>query len=340
MNNNSLYFVYNRRADAPEQTVEILIPDIIPENVSYSYQPQFQEQGLLGRRSPVFLYTGGSAKSYSFNLSLHEDILSSVQITENGTTFTPSSIIELIDRLKMLAYPIIDISGTTRYPQMYFELGELAGYGIVSIDVSWKKPFRNARYINADVSFNITVEEEIEMPTEPETRSQETSFEDIVYDYKISLNLSQAEAERLVEGLGPAYQGSVEDFIRENDVSQAALNIKEELAIENYDYQVQRINSVFGLFKENAGEEVDIDLEIFEAVNSFSYETLYTEDETEAEQIKDLKDAFRDYLDYYYDDVSTDMTRDEYYQVLDSIFTALENLQKFAEEIYGYGQSS
>lgn len=337
---DNLYFVYNARAKDPGQRVEILVPKILPDAIQYNYQPNFQSQSLIGRRSPVFLYTGGSPRTYNFSLKIHEDILDSVLITENGRTFKPESIVQLVDHFKMLAYPITETNGTIKYPQMYFEIGEIAGYGIVKVSVSWEKPFRDLRYIQATVTFDVTVETEVSMPTEPQIGFQETDWQNLVYDYKINLNMTEQEAELLVQRLGPAFNSNVADLISEGEISQFARTIKQEVAVNNFNYQVERIQNIYSLFKTATGQETIEELAMFKEIESFTYEQLVTKDGTDAKEIRKIKNSFRDYLDYYYDNINTKMTRDEYFQVLDSVFTLLENLQKYAEEIYGYGQSS
>ena len=234
-------------------------------------------------------------------------------------------------------------NSTTFFPQVYFELGELAGYGIVNVSVNWQKPFRDMRYVNASLSFEITIESDAELPTEPErptSRRQEVSFESLVYEYKVNLGLTDEQAKRLVNDLGAANTLSVEDFIAQNDISDNAKNIKRGLAESNFNYTVQRVENVFETFRTATGREVITDLEIFNTIKDFTYEQLITPDKRGKNKIKEAKDAFKKYLDYYYNNENTSMTRDEYNQVLDSVFLMLEKLEELAEEIVGYGASS
>lgn len=338
---DELYFVYNARSDNPLERVEISLP-FIPETVKYNYQPNFQEQSLLGRLSPVFLYSNGSAKTYGFSINVHEDILDEVKVTKEGLPKRPDNIIELVDYIKMLSYPISKVGQPVFFPQVYFQLGELAGYGIVNVAVNWQKPYTDSRgrYVMASLSFEVTIEQPVSMPTQPETRPQEIGFESLVYDYKVSLNLTDDQARRLVKGLGPAYTGTVEDFIKENDVTDFVRNLKREAAVENFNYQVQRLQNVYKVFQDATGRGIIEDLKSFKEIGNFSYEQLVTADTSDAKEIKRIKDSFRKYLDYYYNSENTRMTRQEYFQVLDSVFLMLENLQKYAEEIYGYGASN
>lgn len=338
---SELYFIYNARAEQARERVEIAIDKIIPDMVKYQYQPNFEEQSLLGRRSPVFLYTAGSKKTFDFSLKFHQDFLNLVRITENGESFQPTSIVEFVEHLKMLSYPMTRTSGETSFPQIYFELGELSGYGYVNVSVSWEKPWsvQTKNYMMATISFSVTVEKSVSPPTEPQTRTESVEYADLFYDYKISSNITQDEAEDLAERLGVAFTGSVEDLISNGEVSQFATAIQKGIATENYDFQVERLKNIYELFRTSTGEELPEDLEDFKEVTSFDYEELYTRDSTDAEAIKDMKKAFKGYLDYYYDDVNTRMTRDEYYEVIESVFTTLERLQEYAEEIYGYGES-
>lgn len=337
-----LYFVYNARAEQARERVEIAIDEIIPDMVKYQYQPNFQEQSLLGRRSPIFLYTGGSKKTYDFSLKFHQDFLNLVHITKNGETYKPESLVEFVEELKMLSYPMSKTSGEVSFPQIYFELGELSGYGFVTVSVNWEKPWsvQTKNYMMATISFNVTVEKSVSPPTEPQTRTESVSYSDLIYDYKISTNITREEAEDLADRLGSAFTGSVEDLISSGQVSQFVSTIQEGIATENYEYQVERLKTIYKLFRTSTGEELPADLATFKEASKFTYEELYTEDETDARAIKKMKDSFRKYLDYYYDEVNTTMTRDEYYEVLDNVFTTLERLQQYAEEVYGYGESS
>ena len=337
-----LYFVYNARAEQARQKVEIVIDEIIPDMVKYQYQPNFQEQSLLGRRSPIFLYTGGSKKTYDFSLKFHQDFLNLVHITKNGETYQPTSIVDFVEELKMLSYPITETGGQTSFPQIYFELGELAGYVFVTVSLSWEKAWsvQTKNYMMATISFSVTVEKDVTLPTEPQTRTESVTYADLIYDYKISTNITREQAEDLAERLGSAFTGSVEDLISSGEITQFATVIKESVATENFDFQKERLSNIYKLFQTSDGLEFSEDLETFKEVLNYSYEDLYTEDEKDAKAIKKAKNAFKKYLDYYFDEVNTTMTRDEYYEVYDNVFTTLERLQQYAEEIYGYGESS
>lgn len=336
-----LYFAYNPRSNNPLERIEIEMP-FIPDTVKYNYQANFQEQSVLGRLSPVFLYSSGSTKTYGFSIPVHEDILDEVKITKNGRPQKPKNVVDLVDYLKMLSYPISRIGQPVFFPQVYFMLGELAGYGIVNVSVNWAKPFfeNKGRYSNAVINFEVTIEQPVSMPTEPLVVNEETEFETLIYDYKIRFDLTDEQAREVVRGLGAAYTGTVEDFISQNDVSDFVRNIKRDAAIESFDYQKQRIANIYQTFQTATGREFIEDLEIFKEVTGYNYQTLVTSDKTDAEQIKKIKDNFRKYLDYYYNNENTKMTREEYFQVLDSVFLMLEELQKLAEEIQGYAASN
>jgi len=336
-----LYFIYNARSSNALEKVEIAIDKIIPDMVKYSYRANFQEQSLLGRRSPVFLFTNNSEKSYEFGLKFHQDFLNLVKITKNGETYQPESIVDFVEELKMLSYPANSLTREITFPQIYFELGELSGYGFVKVSVNWEKPWsvQTKNYMMATINFSVTIEESVSPPTEAQTRTESVEYDSLFYDYKISTNLTEEEAQDLKDRLGSSYMGSVEDLISNSNVTQFALAFKESIATENYDYQVERLKNVYKLFQTSTGQELPKDLRIFLELSSYSYEDLYTEDSTDAKAINKAKNAFRSYLDDYFEDINTRMTRDEYYEVLDNVFTTLERLQQYAEELYRYGES-
>lgn len=162
----------------------------IPDSVSYSYNANFTSQSFLGRKSPIFIYSNGSKKAYSFSIAMSEDILDSVTIMKDGQKKKPVDLIELVDNIKMLSYPVKTINGIVSFPQTFFQVGLLSGYGIIQTSIEWKKPFRNGHYINVSISFDITVEKDITMP-KLTTIYQQVESEGIFYDLIMRVDLSE-----------------------------------------------------------------------------------------------------------------------------------------------------
>lgn len=317
-----LYFIYD--ADSND-SIEISL-DILPDTVNYSYTPGFEEQSLLGRLSPIFMYKSGSAKTYSFSIKIHQDL-----INEDFITF--------VDKIKMLSYPKKKVDNTLGLPKVYFQLGELAGYCIVQTSISWEKPYAitNGHYAMATIQFTLTVEREI-VSSEINIIEIENKAE-IVYSSLTQSGLNFDQASNIAELLtAQGYDFSISDLVVMNSEIVAA---QKELAEQNYDYQIQRLQNVFTAFsKANAGELLG-DIDIIRALkdSNYDYQELTTSDDSESEIIKKAKDQFESFLDDYYDQNKT-MTREEYNLIFDEVYTILENLQTIAEEIGGYAASN
>ena len=104
--------------------VEEIIIDLIPQEITYIYTPNFQEQSTLGRLSPLYSYINGSDKKIAFSVKLHEDLGSIRQVYE--------TLDGLVSKLKSLSYPsktggaLEDVSLSS---------GEIAGKSIVKTSV-------------------------------------------------------------------------------------------------------------------------------------------------------------------------------------------------------------
>ena len=62
---DKVYLVYNAHSN---NRIEIAMP-FIPDSVSYNYNANFTSQSFLGRKSPIFIYSNGSKKAYSFSIA-------------------------------------------------------------------------------------------------------------------------------------------------------------------------------------------------------------------------------------------------------------------------------
>lgn len=175
MGRTNLYIYY---LDKDKKSKEIRIKSI-PEKISYSRTPEFSDISFLGRFSPVYVYKQGSAEVYTFSVTIHEDDL--VGNEKN----LEKRITHFVEDLKEVSFPV-ESTGKVK-PQYrkknddklfpYFQIGEIIGHGIIEVEASWRPPFRNGRYIVADLSFKVTIEERLEK-VEPLIKQAE-SGEDI-----------------------------------------------------------------------------------------------------------------------------------------------------------------
>jgi hypothetical protein len=324
----TLYIVYdmgNKNGNLSEITLKVL-----PESLAYSYSPNFQTQNLLGRLSPIYLYTGGSKKSYSFSIDIHEDILDKTKY---------KNITEFVDQVKSLSYPRLTTSGTLELAKVYFQLGEISGYGIVNTSTKWNKPFRNGRYVMATISFDITIEEKVEQ-VEVKTIPTKVNDVELIYEYKIASGFTQEEFNDVRALLASGgYSTEISDFTTVGP-SDALVKRNEEYARQEFDYQRQRLANIYGIFATADGTQKVKDIAIFKSRDLRNVYKLYTEDNSEAESIKEAKENFLKYMEYYYENVDRTMTPEEREFIENEVISILDSLQVLAEEIVGYGASN
>jgi hypothetical protein len=338
--NDRVYFIYNPKS---KDKIEISFP-FIPDEMSYSYSANFQSQNVLGRISPVFLYTNGSAIVYAFSVNFHEDLLPQTSVIygdiekelSKDKNTTNMNIVDFVEKIKMLSYPIKNNFNEISFTQVYFQLGEIAGYGFVKTSIQWQKPYRNGHYTNCSISFEFTQEIPIQMP-ELQIKRAKTTFDDLVYDYQISLNISASEARTFVANLNDlGYNTSISDLLKGSEIST---NARINLAKKEYDYTVARLEKIYGIFASGRGDQNNKKLELIHELNKNSnqyilnnYTQFTTNNDEESKKIKDIKENFLKYLDYYYNDVNKNMTRAQFEAVKNEVFGLLEDLQRNAEE--------
>lgn len=320
-----VYLLYD--PDGTEQ-MEVTIP-FIPETLEHSYNAEFQEQSLLGRLSPIYVYSGNSKETLSFSLKIHEDL-----IIEQGQF---ESIVDFVEALKRFSYPRADKS----FPMAYFSLGEKTGRGIIEITPSWSKPFRNGHYAVVDLSFNITIEE----PIAPITLSQVSETVDIgevSYNKTFVSGLSEKDISYMKDFSVniPYMDVSISNFMRigntEQDISMFTAN-----KLNEFDRVSTRLNDIYSAFAtaDMSAKQLSLLTGLQkEALDVYKYDlnSLYTRDNSEAKAIRVLKEKFDKYLDYYYENINRDMTPTEREEVRNRVYMYLEQLQILAEEIIGY----
>jgi hypothetical protein len=142
-------------------TEEWVIIPVIPDSLSASYSANFQSVTTHGLIRPVRYYTGGSEKSVSFAIKMHEDLQYKYSNKSDEYANAGSNLYALVDVIKKLSEPSTDHKKQVLLPpKVYFQLGnQFAGTGHIDTSVSFSVPFRNGRYIMADISFTFVFHE-------------------------------------------------------------------------------------------------------------------------------------------------------------------------------------
>ena len=337
-----LYFLYNPYNQNEDNRVkEIIIPDfIIPDSISHEYSPNFSSNSVLGRLSPVLLYSGGSARTLSFSIRLNDDIA-----RQGGY----ESLVELVDDIKSLSYPVRERS-SNRLPQVYFQLGELVGVGIVQTSISWSKPFDNTRgiYKLVEVAFTITLERELPLPKFLEAMEVIDRFglDEVEFEDKLVSSISEEraiEAQEVLSFLGFT-ELSVADFINTKDGGLLGKELARR-AESTFEYNLERVATLY----ESLPEAISKDLKVIKSFkDNYSIETLKSNQNAMTKSIQAAKDEFRRSLQAYFQkefdinvqgEIPIDMTqrREEYFLLLDQVFSVLEQLEASARAVYTYG---
>ena len=121
---------------------EVIHFHMIPDDVSDSMSANYDQQTIRGRSLPIKSYNDSGPRSISFTATLH-----SSYNQDNSITFT-------VNKLRALVYP--DYEGKRIYPPLcLIRIGDLIVKSVVtSVNVTWKKPYRNQTYMFAEVAIN------------------------------------------------------------------------------------------------------------------------------------------------------------------------------------------
>mgnify|MGYP001092508480 CR=1 FL=1 len=238
----TIMFVYTPYGTRDMKYIEI--KGIIPDEMAYSYTPQYSAQATLGRMSPIQMYAGGSDIKYGFTLTIHEDMLynDSVAYSDNNNQRERyANIIAFVDDLKAMAYPYLDESDLLRAPRIYFQIGDTTGFGFVKVNNNWKKPFRRGRFIMVDISFDITAETmfpKVKYITTKEDASGEESY----LTYNDSVRLSERESELITSiKTFTGFDLAIGSFITNDAISSEEKRSNIRFTDDTFDYSwIQR----------------------------------------------------------------------------------------------------
>lgn len=112
-----------------------------PDSISESTGANFNSTSTKGRSHPWMSYDSSKGRSGSFTLALNDD-------------YCAEGLKSTVSKLKALSYPIAEGDRIVA-PLCTIKIGTTLSlpYAVItSIDVSWKKPYRNGLYLNAEVT--------------------------------------------------------------------------------------------------------------------------------------------------------------------------------------------
>lgn len=122
---------------------------IYPESISDTQGADWTSQSIVGRSNPIAAYIGTNARSVSFTLSLHRELLGSDYYHMNQME-------EILEIFRMAVFPKYCEIGLIP-PRTRIVIGELAIDGVLeSANYTWKPPIIDKKYMACDVEVHIT----------------------------------------------------------------------------------------------------------------------------------------------------------------------------------------
>ena len=123
---------------------------MLPDEISESHSANFASMDIQSRSGQLWSYSGGSSRTLSLNITVHEDYLSEYL---GGN----ADIRDYAALFKALTYP--EYKGTkVEPPSLLLRVGSFIRFKGVCTEaqVNWRKPIRNDRYIVADFNISLT----------------------------------------------------------------------------------------------------------------------------------------------------------------------------------------
>lgn len=332
---DKIYF-YKNVGSKPEE----IIIDLIPQEITYTYTPNFQEQSTLGRLSPLYSYINGSDKKIAFSVKLHEDLGS---IRESYETLDG-----LVSKLKSLSYP-----STTggALEDVSFHLGEITGKGIVNTSVSWEKPFRDGRYLVANISFDITVTKEY-TPVSSTEITERVELPNGVYQEVPKLlyttDMRDSLKHFIMDSTGSEYDTAFNDLLDPTD-SEEVREYYLAQAKKSFDYNATILTNLYDMIelrgdKEKINSYINSHLTIGQYLDAYSYQVNNTSITKTGESLikKDLnslRSAFKKYIEDEYKN-NKDIIPEEKESMITDIDQFFDSLIKSLEGVRKYGANS
>lgn len=154
---NKIYFLelkneYSIMRDNILNEVEL---DVIPETINHSHTAVYKTQNVLGRITPIQMYSSGSEDTYSFSVTYHSDLINEDRDEEKKIALT-----KLVDTLQSFMVPDLDqATNALKSKTVYFQVGSLSGIGSVDVSINWKAPISvDGYYKLVELTFTITVD--------------------------------------------------------------------------------------------------------------------------------------------------------------------------------------
>lgn len=332
-----LYF-YKKEGENTIENSEIEL-DLVPQTVNYTYSPNFSSQSVLGRLSPIQIYTSGSDITYSFSVTLHEDL-----IYKQGKTIGElfGGLHNFVDRIKSLSYPE-ELTG--HFKNVYFQIGEISGVGIVNTSVGWRKPFRKGRYIVADINFNIV---EIRRFGEVNMRTIHLDSDNVKAVELSKAYSAHGSAFPLISGILETgnYNASYTNLISSEESEEVRKAHYEQYA-QLFEYQTKVLSNLFSTAKDSFGKKetdkayIDKFSKTFNSLKKYGIDitnnvvTGYSlKDIKEIEKIgKALKKEVEEYFKYRYDG-NKDILLSEYKNAINKVDEIIKDI---VDSIIGMG---
>lgn len=328
--NNTVMFHILRYDSSGIADVDLMF-NLVPQKLNYSYSPNFSEQSILGRPSPLFLYTGGSDQTYSFSITIHEDMMTPSQLTKY------SSLEGLIDVIKSLSYPSLKdrndpSSGfESSLRDVYFQLGSITGLGIINTSVTWKKPLRAGKYVLADISFTVTITEPFEEPAISTISTPGNSSVDytdlITVDYSLSL-----------------FSSILPDYAFGYNVEDIHGQLFDH-TLEVFNLAATKLSDLYYAFNEaDAKGELSTALRAFKDFKIDRSQTItksFIDITTYSALLNRLTDKFiEEQLMHYYKNINTDMLESERIIIEDALKGLVQTLKDAEEALILYAPST
>jgi hypothetical protein len=146
-NSNNLVTIVNTSFNPPRA---INFYHMSPDDITESHTAEFEPVVIKSRSNPLAAYSGSGARTTDLSFDIHEDDLRVVM--------GPSAdIIQFVGQVKALTYPRYQ-GGVVIPPRVFIKIGDffrMKAY-CSSVNVTWKKPIRNNRYICATLAMSFS----------------------------------------------------------------------------------------------------------------------------------------------------------------------------------------
>lgn len=212
-------YLYNLNT---EEQIEL---KLVPQTVNESYSPNITPASPFGTIRPYYFYGGGSSKTISFSIDLHEDL-------DN----VDGSIYTLVDKIKRLSYPYVESQGiysVIREPLVYMQLGnQFAGTGHVNISFQYSGPYDvvTGRYKTINMTITFVYHETYDQLA--------VDFNRMRIDYPFDQDYSQGLADSII-----SLTGSIS-----NKYTQNLLNILVDFeSLGRFIFNDEKIKKVFNI---------------------------------------------------------------------------------------------